>query len=167
MVSIVSGLLPMSQLIMRAKAVNIIQRCIAQEFQGNVVIDSRYCPGLGLEKSWKNSRAKMRVLIIALALDCCPSLLLLCLGLNYRLCPDFRPGMLLRLCPFPSPWSCAFSLALGYWPCPGLSPLPYVLPTFAHNCYIFTQNKYMKWTTIDTSWSHLHESILSSSMHAR
>jgi hypothetical protein len=74
----VSGLLPVNQLITRAKAKNIIQRCIAQELQGNVIINSSYCP----EILKKNTRAKMHVPTIAIALGYCPSLLLLCLCLR-------------------------------------------------------------------------------------
>ena len=54
----------------------------------------------------------MLVLIVALSLGYCHGLLLLCLG-GDRLCPDYCPGMLLRLCPFPSLWAFAFALALG------------------------------------------------------
>ena len=117
------GLLPVNQLIMWATAMRIFQRCIAQEFQGNVIINSRYCPGLGLEKSVKKARTKMRVLIIALALGYCPSLLLFCLGPNFCLCPDYCLGMLLRLCPFLRPGlvhlqlPSAINLALNYRPC--------------------------------------------------
>ena len=92
---IVSELLPLKRLIMRTKAMNIIQRCFAREIQGNDVTDSWNCPGLGMEKSLITLVHQLGVLSIAFALGYCLSPLLLCLYPISCLCPDYCPEMLL------------------------------------------------------------------------
>ena len=70
-----SSLLPVKRLIIWAKAMSIIQQYIAQETQGYVITNFRYCPGLGLEQFWKPLVQKYACLQLtlpwAIGLACC------------------------------------------------------------------------------------------------